>query len=74
MNKCSNNNFYSTHTPGGGVDSNLCVYLPAPVCELVVTSGFQKHGKKENENIFKVQLIFGICMCSYICEGVRVQA
>lgn len=71
MNKCSNNNFYSTHTLGV-VDNILSVCVSAPMCDLVVTSDFQKHGKKENENIFKVQLIWGTCLCSYVCEGGRV--
>lgn len=52
------------------VDNILSVCVSAPVCDLV-TSDFQKHGKKENENIFKVQLILGTCLCSYVCEGGR---
>lgn len=32
-----------------GVDSNLYMYL-LPLCDLVI-SGFQKHGKKDNETL-----------------------
>lgn len=53
------------------VDNILSVCVSALMCDLVVTLDFQKHGKKENENIFKVQLILGTCLCSYICEGGR---
>ena len=34
---------------GGGRQQSIYMYLPQCV-DLVVMSGFQKHGKKENEN------------------------
>lgn len=37
-----------THRKVVGSDSST--YVPAPLCDLTVISGFQKYGKKENEN------------------------
>lgn len=58
-----------------GVDSNLYMYL-LPLCDLVRFSKYQvfKNMERKIMKHLKVQLIFGICMCSYVCEGGRVPA